>query len=311
VLTSDKNDSKTEVMTSVISSVLITGATGGVGSALVARLADRGWRVFAGARSPEAAARLAAGRTSVTPVELDVVNPASLAEARAVVTDHLRREGLPGLGGLVNNAGKSVDGPLELTPVQDLSDIFDVNVIGPIAVAQAFLPLLRSAHGRIVNIGGAAGRVAMPLYGALSASKAALDSISDILRMELLHQGVSVSYIEPGALETSFFARSADARTRTGYVGEAAAQAIYAPAITRASAAASAMKPGPLEPVIRTVERALTVQRPAPRYVVGRDAKAITTIVRRLPTRTRDKMIMRTMDLRPDAFAVPALVSRV
>lgn len=289
-------------MTSVIRSVLITGANGGVGRVLVAHFADRGWRVFAGVRTPEAGVDLARGRRTVTPVRLDVLDELSRSEARRVVAERLEGEGLPGLGGVVNNAGASVDGPLELIPVEELADSFGLNVVGPVAVAQAFLPLLRPVGGRIVNVGGAAGRVAMPMYGALSASKAALDSVSDVLRMELVHQGVGVSYIEPGALDTAFFQRSAQARSRQGYAGDAAAQAIYRSAIARSSAATSQMKPGPIEPVADAIERALTSTRPAPRYVVGRDATALTRIVRRLPTRARDKAVMRAMDLKPDAF---------
>ena len=269
---------------------------------LVAHLADRGWRVFAGVRSLAGGAPLAAGRSGVNLVELDILDESSLARARATVTDHLRREGLPGLRGLVNNAGKSVDGPLELLPLADLQDIFAVNVIGQIAVTQSFLPLLRRAHGRIVNIGGAAGRVAMPMYGALSASKAALDSASDALRMELVHQGVDVTYIEPGALNTPFFVRSAANRNNRGYAGDTATQAAYSDAISRVSTAMSSSKPDSLNAVLKTIERALEARRPAPRYVVGRNAKAVTGIVRRLPTRTRDRAIMRTMDLRANAF---------
>jgi NAD(P)-dependent dehydrogenase (short-subunit alcohol dehydrogenase family) len=292
-------------MTSIIRSVLITGASGGVGGALVDHFADAGWRVFAGVRTlPAATARR---KPAVVPVRLDVLDPASLVDAQQTVADRLRRDGLAGLTGLVNNAGKSIDGPLEITPVEELADSFAVNVIGAVAAAQAFLPLLRPARGRIVNMGGAAGRVAMPMYGALSASKSALDSVSDVLRMELLHQGVHVSYVEPGALQTAFFQRSAEARTRNGYAGSAETQAIYAAAIERSAKATAAMKPGPLEPVVDAVQDALTAKRPSPRYVVGRDAKLITSVVRRLPTRTRDKAILRTMDLPAEAFATSSV----
>ena len=142
----------------------------------------------------------------------------------------------------------------------------------------------------------------MPMYGALSASKAALDSISDVLRMELRHQGVDVSYIEPGALDTTFFARSAAARAEHGYAGDPPAQANYAEAISRIGTALSEAKPASLGPVIKAIEQALTARRPAPRYVVGRDAKAITAIVRRLPARTRDRAIMRSLHLDARAF---------
>jgi len=289
-------------MTSVNRSVLITGAAGGVGSALVSHLAGRGWRVFAGVRSAAAGASLAAGLPAVTAVELDIVDRASLGRAHAQVARALSSDGYPGLAALVNNAGKSIDGPLELLPLGDLHEAFAVNVVGQVAVTQTFLPLLRQARGRIVNMGGAAGRVAMPMYGALSASKAALDSISDVLRMELRHQGVDVSYIEPGALDTSFFARSAAARAEHGYAGDAGTRANYAEAISRIGMALSETKPASLGPVIKAIEQALTARRPAPRYVVGRDAKAITGIVRRLPARTRDRAIMRSLHLDAGAF---------
>ncbi|HZY74956.1 MAG TPA: SDR family NAD(P)-dependent oxidoreductase [Jatrophihabitantaceae bacterium] len=292
-------------MTSINRAVLITGANGGVGRALVDHFVAGGWRVFAGVRSLASADAAVQGRAAVTAVRIDLTDAAGLADTHREVAEQLRREGLTGLAGLINNAGKSVDGPLELTPVDELAESFAVNVVGTVAVTQAFLPLLRPAHGRIVNMGGAAGRVAMPMYGALSASKAALDSVSDVLRMELLRQGIRVSYIEPGALQTTFFERSAEARARNGYAGSADSQAIYAAAMERSTKAMSTMKPGPLQPVVKAVEHALTAKRPAPRYVVGRDAKLITGVVRRLPTRTRDKAILRTMDL-PAAAFVPA-----
>jgi len=297
-------------MTSINRAVLITGANGGVGRALVDRFAAAGWRVFAGVRAPASVDEPSRHRHSVVPVRIDVTDPAGLAGAYDVVAGQLREDGLAGLTGLVNNAGKSVDGPLELVPVDELTDGFAVNVVGAVAVTQTFLPLLRPARGRIVNMGGAAGRVAMPMYGALSASKAALDALSDVLRMEVLHQGVHVSYVEPGALQTSFFQRSAESRGRNGYAGSPATQDVYAAALERSTKAMSTMKPGALDPVVTAVEHALTARRPAARYVVGRDAKLITGVVRRLPTRTRDKAILRSMDLPAAAFAAGTDASR-
>jgi NAD(P)-dependent dehydrogenase (short-subunit alcohol dehydrogenase family) len=289
-------------MTSVNHSVLVTGASGGVGSALTAHLADHGWTVFAGVRSLAAASSLAVRHHRVIPVEMDLLDDSTLAKARFRVAEHLDGEHRPGLGALVNNAGKSVDGPLELLPVDELLDAFAVNVVGQIAVTRAFLPLLRPAGGRIVNIGGAAGRVALPMYGALSASKAALDSVTDVLRMELLHQGVDVTYVEPGALDTSFFGKSAATRDVHGYAGDADTQASYAVAVSRVATAMSSTMPGDVRLVVKAVERALNASRPAPRYVVGSNARIVTGIVRRLPVRTRDQAVMRTMNLGAEAF---------
>lgn len=252
-------------------------------------------------RSLAAASSLRGRHRGVIPVEMDILNESALAKARFRIAEKLESKGRAGLGALVNNAAKSVDGPLELLPVDELLDAFAVNVVGQIAVTQAFLPLLRPAHGRIVNIGGAAGRVALPMYGALSASKAALDSLTDVLRMELRDQGVDVTYIEPGALDTPFFGKSAATRNVHGYAGDAETQASYADAVSRVAKAMSGTKPGSVATVVKAVERALSASRPAPRYVVGANARAVTGIVRRLPVRTRDQAVMRSMDLQADA----------
>lgn len=281
-------------------SILITGASGGVGRALVDRFAAQGWRVFAGVRSISSAPPLAERRPAVYPIELDLLDDASVARAGRQLHDTLHETGLDAL---VNNAGLSADGPVELLPIADLREAFAVNVFGAVAVTQAVLPLLRQARGRIVNMGGAAGRVPMPMYGALSASKAALDSISDVLRMELRHQGVAVTYIEPGALATDFLNRSAGVRAERGYAGEPAATAIYSEAIRRVGETLAAAKPAPLDPTLRTIERALTARTPAARYVVGREAKTLTGVVRRLPTSTRHRVVLRALHLDAAAFA--------
>ena len=277
--------------------VLVTGASGGVGRATVRRLGERGWRVFAGVRSPNEAGDLGAAV-----VELDVTDADSIARAREAVDI---RVGAGGLQGLVNNAGLSIDGPLELVTVDALRRQFEVNVIGPIAVTQAFLPLLRAGRGRVVNVGGAAGRVPIPMYGALSASKAALDSFSGTLRMELRHQGVQVSYVEPGALDTRFFETAAKARLREGYGGSPETQSIYTKAIEAAAGAIAGSRHSPVEHAARAIERALTDRRAAPRYLVGREAWLVLPFIRRFPARIRDRLVMGSMGLGRDAFRIP------
>lgn len=269
-------------------SVLVTGASGGVGRASVRRLSMAGWEVFAAVRSLELAPELAA-----LAVEMDITDQDSLARACETIAV---RVGVGGLQGLVNNAGLSVDGPLEIVPVEALRRQFEVNVIGQVGVTQAFLPLLRQGGGRVINIGGAAGRVALPMYGALSASKAALDSLSEALRMELKHQGEHVSYIEPGALDTLFFDAALEARCG-GYANDAPIQQIYAGAIQAAAAALNTSAKSPAESAARAIERALTARRPAARYRVGRDARFILPIVRRLPVWARDRLVMANLGL--------------
>jgi len=119
-------------------------------------------------------------------------------------------------------------------------------------------------------------------------------------------QGVTVSYVEPGALDTGFFARSAGVRAERGYAGDPTTTAIYSEAVHRVGSALSTTKPAALAPVVRAVERALTTRSPAPRYVVGREAKMISGIVRRLPTGARDRAILRALHLDAAAFTTPS-----
>jgi NAD(P)-dependent dehydrogenase (short-subunit alcohol dehydrogenase family) len=277
--------------------VLITGASGGVGQAAVHSFDDLGWRVFAGVRSLERGETIAKAGSAVTPVELDLCDEASIARAARELALQL---GPQGLDGLVNNAGLSIDGPLELLAVDDLCHQFEVNVIGQVAVTKAFLPMLRLARGRIVNIGGAAGRLTLPMYGGLSASKAALDSLTTALRMELKYQGVSVSYIEPGALQTRFFEKAASRRTRDE--GNADAQRIYSKAIEVSSNALAKSSTSPVEAAVVAIVKALTARRPAARYVVGRQAKLGLRVLPHLPATLRERLLMSSLGLRRETF---------
>lgn len=277
-------------------SVLVTGASGGVGRATVARLGGAGWQVFAGVRRLDAAGGLPA-----VAVRLDVTDAASIEAAVGVIGEHV---GADGLQGVVNNAGISVDGPLELVPADALRRQFEVNVIGAVAVTQALLPLLRAGGGRVVNVGGAAGRSTLPMYGALSASKAALDTLSDALRMELRHQGVHVSYIEPGGLDTGFFATASEA-ARADRLGAAPeAERIYAAAIEAAARSLAAAPTSPVQLAVDGIERALDDRRPAARYRIGRDARVLLPVLRRLPVGLRDRLVTNRLGLGPEAFGV-------
>ena len=267
--------------------VLITGASGGVGTALSRALSDAGWRVFGASRSPGAE------------LQFDVTDPESIARAAALVEE---RTGGEGLAGLVNNAGIIVDGPLELVPLHAFRRQFEVNVIGALAVTQAFLPLLRRGRGTIVNVGAATGRVTVPMAGSISASKTALESLTDALRMELKHQGVGVTIVEPGALQTEIFAKAAARAAAEGWAGSEQTQRLYASALRASQEALAGIKPAPVDGLVRVIVRALSDGRPDTRYVVGRDAKQIV-LLRRLPQGLRDRVLMRAVGLSAEAFA--------
>ncbi|MEU6832103.1 SDR family NAD(P)-dependent oxidoreductase [Nocardia beijingensis] len=287
-------------MPSESKTVLITGASGGVGQATVNRLDGMGWQVFAGVRSLDAGKRLAHGSRRVIPVRLDVCDEGSLAEARAEIDVRL---GGQGLDALINNAGLSVDGPIELLPETALRRQFDVNVVGKIATTRVFLPLLRQAGGRVVNIGGASGRMTLPMFGALGAGTAALDSLTDALRMELRYQGVQVSYIEPGGLQTEFFGKSAQEAKNAGYAGGPEVQQLYRKAIDASTKALAESRKSPVEAAVAAIVKALTARRPASRYVVGTQAKYGMPILLRLPIRWRDRVLMSTLGLQRQMFA--------
>jgi NAD(P)-dependent dehydrogenase (short-subunit alcohol dehydrogenase family) len=279
--------------------VLVTGASGGIGSVAVKRLDELGWRVFAAVRSDDAAERVAALGRGVVPVRIDICDGDSIRDAQRVIDGYL---GGSGLEGLVNNAGASVDGPVELLSLEALRRQFDLNVIGQIAVTQAFLPGLRASRGRIVMMGGAAGRLALPMYGALSASKGALDSLTDVLRMELRHQGVRVSYVEPGAIRTDFFKVSAEAAESDLREAGSEAGRIYGRAIETAAAGLAQSPSSPPEHAARAIVKALTDRRPAARYIVGRQARLGLHLLRHMPVGVRDRVLLSSLGLKRDSF---------
>jgi NAD(P)-dependent dehydrogenase (short-subunit alcohol dehydrogenase family) len=258
--------------------------------------------VFAGVRSLDAGGALAAGRRRVTPVRLDICDEDSIALAADQVTTALAGRGLDGL---VNNAGLVVLGPLELVPPQALRRQFEVNVLGQIAVTRAFLPLLRTAGGRVVNVTGAAGRVTVPMLGPISASKAALESLTDALRMELQHQGVKVSAVAPGLLRTELHQKAHEARERDGYAGDTETWRIYARAIEASDAVLMGAREAPVAIAVDAIVRALTARHPATRYVVGRDGRQLVAL-RYLPDRLRDRVLMWNRRLGRKLFAAAA-----
>jgi NAD(P)-dependent dehydrogenase (short-subunit alcohol dehydrogenase family) len=198
-----------------------------------------------------------------------------------------------GLGGLVNNAGIVIGSPLEMIPLSQLRKQLEVNVIGQIAVTQAFLPLLRRGRGRIVNMGSIAGRGTIPLLGPYSASKFALEALTDALRMELQPWGIQVSIIEPGAIATPLWEKSAKAAGDLEASASEEAKALYGEAVSRIRevVAQSAQRAIPPEVVVRAVHHALTASRPKTRYLVGADATARAWMVKWVPDRIQDKLL--------------------
>ena len=274
-------------------SVLVTGASTGIGRATALHLDQRGWRVFAGVRKEEDAASLReAGSQRLEPLMLDVTDPGQIAAAAERID---AEPGEPGLDGLVNNAGIAVPGPLETLPVDDFRRQIEVNLTAQVAVTQALLPAIRRAPGRVVFITSIGGLMAFPMFGAYHAAKFGLEAVGDVFRQELRPWGISVSVVEPGSIATPIWERGqaeADAigdRARDGHTE------LYGSAIEayREVARKTGDRGIPPRKVAAKIEHALNARRPRSRYLVGADARGQALASKVFPDRLVDWLVAR------------------
>lgn len=274
---------------SVGGTVVVTGASSGIGEACALRLAKAGFDVYAGVRQDGDAERAAGLHDRVTPLKLDVADEASVAQAREQV-------GSGPVAGLVNNAGISVSGPLEFVPLDEWRKQLEVNVIGQVAVTQAFLPGIRQARGRIVNIGSVGGIVAPPLLSPYAASKFALEGLSDSLRRELRPHGVHVAIVEPGSVATRIWEKGVSAADDLAADMPPEAEQVYGELIEtiRGEATKAAERAIPPDEVAKVVEHALTSEKPKVRYAVG-NAKMRIRASHALPDKAFDALIARAL----------------
>ena len=273
-------------------SVVVTGASTGIGEATATHLAGLGFDVLGGVRKDEDAERLLG--QGVRPVKLDVAEAGSIAAAREEIEQACGGR----LAGLVNNAGIAVAAPLEYIPIDRLRQQLEVNLIGQVAVTQALLPFLRAAKGRIVNVSSIGGRIALPLAGPYAASKFGLEAVSDSLRRELRHLGVDVVVIEPGGIKTPIWKKGNAAADEMLREVPDEAQALYGDLVaavrseTQKIETERGLPPSDVADVIGT---ALTSRKPKTRYLVGRDAKLRAGLAKRLPDRWMDALIGRAL----------------
>jgi NAD(P)-dependent dehydrogenase (short-subunit alcohol dehydrogenase family) len=272
-------------------SVLITGASTGIGEACAMELDRLGWRVFAGVRNEPDGRRLAErGSSRLVPVRIDVTDDASIAATGEILDDAL---GDRGLDGLVNNAGIAVAGPLEAVSLADVRRQFEVNVVGQIAVTQAMLPLVRRAEGRIVMIGSLNGKGAAPYLGPYAASKHALEAVVDSWRLELRRWRISVSMIEPGTVVTPIWDKAVSTTRRLRETLSPKMLELYGDDVeTMARITEKLVARGmPVSRVVRTVVHALISRRPKTRYPVGLDTRLLFGVMPFISDRFRDWVI--------------------
>lgn len=270
---------------------VITGVSTGIGRASAKSLIDAGWRVFGSVRKEKDAADLrAAFGDRLTPLVFDVTDGQGVAAAATTVEKAL---GGRTLGGLVNNAGIALGGPIAHLPLDILDRQLDVNLYGPIRVIQAFLPMLgtdkrfEGPPGRIVNMSSIAGKIASPFMSPYAMSKHALEALSDSLRRELLMFGIDVVTIGPGAVRTPIWAK-ADEIDITPYEKTA-----YEPFLRRMLDGMKAYGDSGVEPqaVGDLVRIALTAQKPKTRYAILKNKLMMWTLPQMLPRRMVDRAL--------------------
>jgi NAD(P)-dependent dehydrogenase (short-subunit alcohol dehydrogenase family) len=245
-------------------SVVITGASTGIGRGCALRMDALGWQVFAGIRREADADSLRAEASErLTPLMLDVTN-----------------------------AGIPYGGPVEFLNLAELRRTFDVNFFGLVHVTQSFLPLLRLAAGRIVNISSLSGWIASPFLSPYSTSKFALEALSDALRVELEPWKIHVAVVEPGAIDTPIWGKSVELVEQLASEQGARMMQLYGRDV---EVIQQRIKPHGIAPayVVRAVQHALTARRPKTRYPIGSDA-AVARLFRFLPDRWRDAFYQRS-----------------
>ena len=281
--------------------VLITGASTGIGRATALHLAENGYRVFAGVRKKADADSVSEEASGdLTPVTIDVTKQKSIDDARAKIEEAV---GEDGLYGLVNNAGIGVGGPIEFLPLADFKKVIDVNLLGQVAVTQAFLPLIRPAKGRIINITSIGGKIATPFLSPYSASKFALEAVTDCLRREVAPWGIEAIAIEPGSIATPIWDKAETSTEEFKQGSDPELQRLYGTQIERMEKATRETADRGIPPlaVAKTIRRALEAKRPKTRYLVGADAKLMRQVERATPDRVFDRMMLRRMRMPNEA----------
>ncbi|MBN6033878.1 SDR family oxidoreductase [Amycolatopsis sp. 195334CR] len=259
--------------------VVVTGASTGIGAASARELARRGFHVLAGVRREQDADALRG--PGIEPVILDITQPEHIAELAGRVSS---------LRALVNNAAVQTNAPVEALPLSEWRRQFEVNLFGHIAVTQALLPALLRRSGRVVNISSVGGRVAMATYGPYASTKFALEAVSDSLRRELAPLGVRVVVVEPGAVRTEMPDRVIAATKQQAATMSPEHRERYGKLIQAANAHAAAHIPGgrSAADAAKVIAKAVTAGKPRTRYTVGRDAALGTRLARVVPDRLLD-----------------------
>jgi NAD(P)-dependent dehydrogenase (short-subunit alcohol dehydrogenase family) len=277
--------------------VLVTGTSTGIGRATALLLDKLGYQVFASVRSLQDGDELCKSASKkLTSVLLDVTDEAAVARLRDKIADAV---GEQGLWGLVNNAGISFRAPLEFVPMSEFRRLYESNVFGLLAVTQAFLPLIRRAQGRIVNVGSIAALMVTPFHGTYSSAKLAVNGITNALRLEVKPFGVQVSLMIYGGVRTAIW--DSTARSTADIIKQLPPEFkdLYAERQRKAlefffSRGRKGLLP---EEAAQPIIHALTAKRPRRTYFAGSDAKFYNLLDKVLYGRLRDWVTLQTLGM--------------
>jgi NAD(P)-dependent dehydrogenase (short-subunit alcohol dehydrogenase family) len=283
--------------------VVVTGASTGIGRATALYLDKKGYRVFAGVRK-EADAKSLADEASdnLTPTTIDVTDDGSIKAAKDEVQSAVGEDGLVGL---VNNAGVGDGGPVETMDLDILRNVLEVNLVGQVAVTQAFLPMIREVPGTIVFIASIGGRIASPFMSPYNTSKFAIEALGESLRQEVAPWAIDVVVVEPGSIDTPIWRKGAETIDEQTAKLTPTAKRLYSKQLKRMDEVLTetASRGIPPEKVAKVIHEAIRSEKPKHRYLVGRDAKIAARLKGNLPDRTFTKLIGRQIKMPTD---VPA-----
>lgn len=270
--------------------IFITGASSGIGLALVEAFLKKGHRVWAALRKPEMLSLLSNHYPDHLQVlSLDVTSEGEIQKAFELVSAKVDSKEFI----LVNNAGIAIGGPIESLPMQEWKKVFDVNVMGLVNVTKVFLPLVRRTHGRIINIGSISGRISSPFLAPYTSSKFAVRAISDSLRREMRPLGVKVSLVEPGPIKTAIWEKAINSSMDLKVQLTEEELRVYGEALENLTSAVEdvARNAVPVSRVVEKVMKAVEKENPAPYYLVGKGIHLQAFLAKHLPTRWLDAIL--------------------
>lgn len=273
-------------------SIVVTGASSGIGLAITTELVERHYQVFACARK-EKDLKLLQDEVGAIPVELDVTNEQQVKNLETFLSQKL---GNSSLFGLINSAGVARHGPVECVPMSVLRNQLEVNFFGLYSVTQTLLPFLRAARGRIINISSISGRISSPFLSPYSASKFAVEAMTDSLRREMDSLGVKVVSICPGFIKTPILEKTPDKKELEElFFTKKGQKEAYLEKLEKFGKhiEEEKKKAGPVEIVVNAVVDGLESPKPKTRYYVGKGISFAAKLSSLLPDRWLDRIILK------------------